>query len=141
MLVPKSGAPEIAGPALEELAREYLLAEAVINRLSHLIIPQVLHALIDADLKIVLDDEATAQNSANVLMKAVGSKIGVHIVARYDESRERWQLRLEKMHHGNLKIGVIDEDLLVSGDYVQLRKTAEILAGLYGCLLYTSRCV
>ena len=139
VLVPKSGAPEIAGPALEELAREYLLAEAVINRLSHLIIPQVLHALIDADLKIVLDDEATAQNSANVLMKAVGSKIGVHIVARYDESRERWQLRLEKMHHGNLKIGVIDEDLLVSGDYVQLRKTAEILAGLYGSGGYVMR--
>jgi DNA gyrase subunit B len=34
--------------------------------------------------------------------------------------------------HGNLKVGVIDEDLLVSGDYAQLRKTAEILAGLFG---------
>ena len=132
VLVPKSGAPEISGAALEELAREYLLAEAVINRLSHLINPQVLHALIDANLDIVLNDEISAQSSAKALMDVIGDKIGVHILARYDEAKERWQLRLEKIHHGNLKVGVIDDDLLVSGDYVQLRKTAEILAGLYG---------
>ena len=131
-LTPRTGAAQISGTALEELAREYLLAESVINRLSHLINPQVLHALIDANLKIELVDEASAHFSANALMDVIGRKIGVHILARYDNAHERWQLRLEKMHHGNLKIGVIDEDLLVSGDYVQLRKTAEILAGLYG---------
>jgi DNA gyrase subunit B len=131
-LTPKSGTAQISGTALEELAREYLLAESVINRLSHLINPQVLHALIDANLKIDLIDESSAHVSANALMEVIGRKIGVHILARYDEVHERWQLRLEKLHHGNLKIGVIDEDLLVSGDYVQLRKTAEILAGLYG---------
>ena len=132
VLVPKAGAAEISGSALGELAREYLLAEAVINRLSHMINPQVLHALIDANLKIDLADESAAQTSADALMKAIGGKIDIHILARYDEARERWQLRLERMHHGNLKIGLIDDDLLVSGDYVQLRKTAEMLAGLYG---------
>lgn len=139
VLVPKAGATEIRGAALEELAREYLLAEAVINRLSHLINPQVLHALIDADLKIVLDDEASAQLSADALMKVIGSKLGVQIRAGYDEVHERWQLRLEKMHHGNLKVGVIDEDLLVSGDYAQLRKTADTLAGLFGTGGFVSR--
>jgi DNA gyrase subunit B len=132
ILTPRTGAPEISGTALEELAREYLLAEAVINRLSHMINPQVLHALIDANLKIDVTDEPAAQASADALMKIIGSKLGVHILARYDEAHERWQLRLEKMHHGNLKVGVIDEDLLVSGDYAQLRKTAETLAGLFG---------
>jgi len=138
VLIPKNGAQEISGTALEELAREYLLAETVINRLSHLINPQVLHALIDANLKIQLDNETSSQFSAKNLMEVIGNQIGVQIVARFDEAKERWQLRLEKMHHGNLKVGVIDEDLLVSGDYVQLRKTAEILAGLYGpggCIL------
>ena len=62
MLTPKTDAPEITGSALEALAREYLLAEAVINRLSHLINPQVLHALIDANLKIELNDEDSAQS-------------------------------------------------------------------------------
>ena len=117
---------------LEQLAREYLLAEAVINRLSHLINPEVLHALIDANLAIDLADEASAMASADALMKAVGSKLDINIVARFDTAQERWQLRLEKILHGNLKLGVIDDDLLVSGDYAQLRKTAEMLAGLFG---------
>jgi DNA gyrase subunit B len=132
VLTPQAGSPEISGSALENLAREYLLAEAVINRLSHLINPEVLHALIDSNLKVELADEASAMASADALMKAVGSKLGINILARYDAVQERWQLRLEKILHGNLKLGVIDEDLLVSGDYAQLRRTAEILAGLFG---------
>ena len=43
------------------------------------------------------------------------------------------------MLHGNLKVSVIDEDLLVSGDYAQLRKTAELLSGLYGSGAYIMR--
>jgi DNA gyrase subunit B len=132
VLTPRAGAAEISGSALAELAREYLLAEAVINRLSHMINPQVLYALIDANLTMDLRSDESARLSANALMDVIGRKIGVHILARYDETQERWQLVLEKMHHGNLKVGVINEDLLVSGDYAQLRKTAELLAGLYG---------
>ncbi|MBP6070636.1 MAG: DNA gyrase subunit B, partial [Candidatus Accumulibacter sp.] len=132
VLTPQAGSPEISGSALENLAREYLLAEAVINRLSHLINPEVLHALIDSNLKVELADETSSMASADALMKAVGNKLGINILARYDAVQERWQLRLEKILHGNLKLGVIDEDLLVSGDYAQLRRTAEILAGLFG---------
>jgi len=139
VLLPKSGAPEISGPALEELAREYLLAEAVINRLSHLIDPMVLHALVDANLTIKLDDEESARTTAATFMKAIAGKVGIHVLARYDATKECWQLRLEKMHHGNMKVGIIDEDLLVSGDYLQLRKTAETLAGLYGTGGYVTR--
>lgn len=132
VLTPSAGAPEISGAGLEELAREYLLAEAVINRLAHLINPEVLHAMIEANLHIVLSDEASAIDSARALMEVVGSKSGISIQARYDVAQERWQLRLEKILHGNLKLGIIDDDLLVSGDYAQLRKTAEMLAGLFG---------
>ncbi len=139
ILVPRSGAAEISGAALEAFAREYLLAEAVINRLAHMIEPQVLHALVDANLSISLEDEAAAQASASALMRAIGGKADITVLARYDDARERWQLRLETMHHGNLKVGVIDDDLLGSGDYVQLRKTAETLAGLYGPGGYVAR--
>ncbi|MBK5914139.1 DNA topoisomerase (ATP-hydrolyzing) subunit B [Rhodocyclus purpureus] len=131
-LTPRSGAEPISGSALETLAREYLLAEAVINRIAHLINPEVLHALVDANLSIDLSSQAAAEASAAALMEAVGKKLAVNIVARFDEAEERWQLRLEKILHGNLKVGVIDDDLLGSGDYAQLRKTAELLAGLFG---------
>ncbi len=136
-VVPKAGAQAIAGAALEEMAREYLLAEAVINRLDHLVNPEVLHAIVDANLKLDLSNEAAAQASAGELSKRVNH--GIQIRARYDEAHERWQLRVEKMHHGNLKVGVIDEDLLISGDWAQLMKTAEMLSGLFGSGGYAQR--
>ena len=139
VLVPKTGAAPISGSALEELAREYLLAESIINRLSHLIEPAVLHALVTANVQIDLGSQEAAQVSADTLMRAIDGKLGINVFARYDEAEERWQLRLEKMHHGNLKVSVIDDDLLVSGDYAQLRKTAEILADLYGTGGYVTR--
>jgi len=129
-VVPRAGAEAITGSALESMAHEYLLAEAIINRLDHLINPEVLHTIVDANLKIDLSDEAAAQQSASELSKRVNH--GIQIRARYDEAHERWQLRVEKMHHGNLKVGVIDEDLLISGDWAQLMKTAELLSGLFG---------
>jgi len=129
-LTPRAGAEAISGVALEELAREYLLAEAIINRLNHLINPEVLHAIVDANAKLDVSDEAAAQASAATLSKLVNN--GIQIRARYDDAHERWQLRIEKMHHGNLKVSVIDDDLLLSGDWAQLMKTADMLSGLFG---------
>jgi len=139
VLFPKVGSDAISGPALEELAREYLLAESIINRLSHLIEPAVLHALVNANVQIDLTGPDVAKASADNLMRAIDGKLGINVFARYDDAEERWQLRLEKMHHGNLKVSVIDDDLLVSGDYAQLRKTAETLSGLYGPGGYVTR--
>ncbi|MDQ5959375.1 MAG: gyrase subunit, partial [Pseudomonadota bacterium] len=129
-LTPKAGAEAITGAALESMAHEYLLAEAIINRLNHLINPEVLHAIVDANAKLDVSSEAAAQASATMLSKLVNH--GIQIRARYNDVHERWQLRIEKMHHGNLKVSVIDDDLLLSGDWVQLMKTADMLSGLFG---------
>jgi DNA gyrase subunit B len=131
-LLPRQGAAEISGSALEELAREYLLAEAVIRRRSHTINPEVLHALLDADIEIDLSSQTSAEACAEALMLAVGDKMGIGVAARFDEVDESWQLRLETMLHGNLKLGVIDENFVGSGDYAQLRKTAVLLSNLFG---------
>ena len=131
-LTPRTGASPFTGSSLELLAREYLLAEAVINRLSHLINPEVLHSIVESNIEIRLSDEVTASDSASRLMRALGSSLSILILPRFDEAKERWQLRIETIHHGNLKVGILDEDLLVSGDYAQLRKTASSLHGLFG---------
>jgi len=130
ILTPKTDAAPISGAALEELARSWLLAEAVIGRLANLINPDVLHALVEHNLSLDLSTEAGAQQSATLVAKYVNH--GTRIVPRFDDIMERWTLRVERMHHGNLKVGLIDEDLLLSGDYLQLRRTAETLAGLFG---------
>ncbi len=138
-LVPRLGASEISGTALEELAREYLLAEAVINRLAHVINPEVLHALVDANLEVDLSSQASAEACAKAFMAAIGDKADITVFARFDEAEECWQLRLEKMHHGNLRVCAIDEDFVASGDYAQLRKTAITLSNLFGPGGYVTR--
>ena len=129
-LTPRAGAEPVTGPALEELARSWLLTEAVIERVSHLVDPVVLKALVQYNLKLDLASEEGARNSADVLSRHLAA--GIRIVPRFDDIQERWTLRVEKIHHGNLKVGLIDEDLLLSGDFLQLRRTAETLADLFG---------
>ena len=127
-LTPKPGAAQLEGEVLGELVRTYLLAEAVIRRLADFIDSEVLHALLSHDIELKLGDEAQARSSADLLGRLVSSTI--RILPRYAEKSESWRLDVEKIHHGNLRVGQIDEEFLVSGDYQQLRKTASVIAGL-----------
>ena len=129
-LTPKADAAPISGAALEELARSWLLSQAVIERLANYINPEVLHAVVEHNLNLDLADQARAEASAAQVAGYL--KPGTTIRASYDDGLERWLLRTERMHHGNMKTGLIDEEFLRSGDYAQLRKTAELLAGLFG---------
>ncbi len=127
-LEPKAGAATIDGSALQELAKSYLTSEAIIRRLSDFIDGEALHALIAHDIALDLSSEAAAQDGASKLGRVLTNKLNVRTV--FNDKTEGWQLRLEKMHHGNLRVSTVDEDFLVSGDYAQLRKTAGLLAGL-----------
>jgi DNA gyrase subunit B len=129
-LTPRPGAPTIDGAALEELAKSYLTSEAIIRRLADFIDAGVLHALIAHDIALDLSNEAAAQAGADQIGRALADQLAVRAV--FNEKTESWQLRCEKMRHGNLRVSTIDEDFLVSGDYAQLRKTAGLLAGLVG---------
>ncbi len=129
-IIPKAGAEPISGDTLKTLAEEFLLADAVIARLSAIIDPEVLRMMVRNNIHLDLKDEAAAQASAEAMTKVVDPAIRIY--HHYDEAREQWLLRIEKMRHGNLKVGLIDPDFLLSGDYSQLRETAETLAGLFG---------
>ena len=71
-LTPKAGAEAITGAALESMAHEYLLAEAIINRLNHLINPEVLHAIVDANVKLDVSTGQRARASAATLSSEAG---------------------------------------------------------------------
>ncbi len=128
-LTPRTGADIISGPTLESLARSWIATEAVIDRLSHLINPSVLLAMVQHNVTVDLSDEEKTRASADALAKYVGD---IKLVPRFDDIQERWTLRIEKIVHGNLKVGLIDEDLLLSGDFIQLRRMADTLAELFG---------
>ncbi len=129
-LSPRQDAAVLEGDALGELVRSYLLSEAVIRRLADFIEPELLHALLAHDIDLDLSDEASARAAAAKLTAQVSNLL--RVVPRYDEKTEHWLLDVEKMRHGNLRVGHIDREFLLSGDYQQVRRTSAIIAGLIG---------
>ncbi|MBS1171755.1 MAG: gyrase subunit, partial [Proteobacteria bacterium] len=128
-LTPREGADPIRGDALDELARAYLLAEAVITRLGDYIDSELLHTVLADNIDLSLADENAARASAERLRARVSPAIAIE--AAFDEKSERWALRIEKLRHGNLRVGRIDEEFLLSGDYQQIHHAAELISGCH----------
>jgi DNA gyrase subunit B len=54
------------------------------------------------------------------------------VAPHFDQKTERYQMRVERTRHGNVRMSTIDTEFLHSGDYAQIRSTAELLRGLVG---------
>jgi len=135
VLYPAADALPIQSDALELLAKQYFIAEAVIDRLSRFTAPEASHALLILPA-LSLDDLIQAQSSGKQLEAACGGSIKV--VVETDEAGEH-RLRLEKLYHGNYSISYMDKDFLNGSDYVQIRQAAEILNGLIKPTAYIAR--
>ncbi|MDR0996727.1 MAG: DNA topoisomerase (ATP-hydrolyzing) subunit B [Zoogloeaceae bacterium] len=132
-LIPKADAQPISGTALAELARSWITSHAIVERLTHYVNPKVMKAVVDFDVDIDLSSEAAAKASAEKINACLADDAeGLQVEALFDATEEAWTLRTERLHHGNLKVGLLDEDFLKSGDYAQLRRTATLLSGLLG---------
>jgi DNA gyrase subunit B len=127
----------LRGEALEQVAKEYLLAEAVIDRVGRHVDPLVLHALFHHP-SIRLDDPGLAAEAAASLAALVGSA-DLTIEARYDEKTESNLLVIRRMQHGNVRTTHLERDFLQSGDYEQLARTGALLKGLIGDGAYARR--
>ena len=124
--------------ALEQVAKEYLLAEAVIERESKLIDEEVLHALLKQPTALDLADEQATQKSAKAVSALlVGQDIRVE--GRFDDKNERYVLAISKTQHGIVHHSAIDVDFVQSGDYAQIKRTAQLLQGLLGEGAYIKR--
>ena len=120
----------IRGEALGLLAKSYLLAEAVIERVSRWIDRDVLQAMLRG-AKVDLTSRESAEKSVEELLARIPEK-GIRISAHLDAKTERHQIRVERVRHGNLRFTNIDHEFVVSGDYTQIRSTAEMLRDLIG---------
>ncbi|ANC44718.1 DNA gyrase subunit B [Pandoraea pnomenusa] len=136
-LTPSTGAAPISGDALGELTRSYQLADSVIERLSRLYEASVLTAVTEG-VEINLDNEEAAKQSALALEAALSDdplapEITITAVMEDVENADPVAvLRVERRHHGNVKLSMITQDFLQSADYAQLQKTAETFKGLIG---------
>jgi DNA gyrase subunit B len=136
-LVPAKGAVAIAGDALGELARKYLVADAVIDRLSKIIDADALRAVVDG-VVINLSNEADAVATAERLQQAmkrfapIGATEFAGVKARFHEKQEEWQLLIERPHHGNIRASVIEAEFVISADYIALVDCSQTIGGLIG---------
>lgn len=125
----------IQGEALGEIAKQYFLAEAVIDRLSRFIAPEASHALLSLPA-LSLEDMQQAQQSAKLLEEACDGVIRAQVE---DDENGELRLRLEKTFHGNYSVSYLDRDFLQSGDYGQICQTARALSGLITPTTYAMR--
>ncbi|MFO1364846.1 MAG: toprim domain-containing protein, partial [Steroidobacteraceae bacterium] len=127
-LVPGAGQAPLASETFASIAREYLLADAVVDRLSRVVDAAVLRAMLGG-ARVDLATELGAERSARALAEAVGDP-EVSIEARYDAAREARRLVIVRRHHGTPHTTVLDADLLESGDGAQIAAAAALLQGL-----------
>ncbi|TFW23392.1 DNA topoisomerase (ATP-hydrolyzing) subunit B [Massilia arenosa] len=129
-LVPREGADPIIGEALAELVRQYNYANAVMMRLGRVIDRQALTA-ITTGVQLDLSSLDAAQASA-VAMKAAINDRSVNVTVQQDELSDKCSLRIERLHHGNVKVSSIDADFVAGADYGVLANAAATFKGLIG---------
>jgi DNA gyrase subunit B len=125
---PGDSRPHINGFTLEELARQYVLARNVMERLSNWMDVEALRTIADG-LTLNLDDASQAEASAVAL---AGALHDARVIAQFDERTDKHILRIERQHHGNTKASVITQDFVHGADYEALSRAGTTFKGLLG---------
>jgi DNA gyrase subunit B len=120
----------IQGEALGELARTYNMANAIMTRLTRVIDRAALTAIMTG-VTLDLGTIETAQKSAEALMANIDDS-AVKVVVTTDEMTDKHTLRIERLHHGNVKVSSIDADFVQGADYKVLADAAATFTGLIG---------
>ncbi|PPE68846.1 DNA topoisomerase (ATP-hydrolyzing) subunit B [Caldimonas thermodepolymerans] len=118
----------LKGEAFEQLARQYVLAENVIGRLSNWMDAEALRALANG-VEINMDTKEQAEASAAALQAALH---GAKVEATYDERTDKHALRISRRHHGNVKTSVISAEFVHGADYDVLSSAGRTFKGLLG---------
>lgn len=122
------GAAVLQGDALEALARQYVLANNVVERLSNWMDVDALRAMANG-LELNLDTLEAAETSAAALRQAVR---GAEVVAEFDAKMDKHHLRISRIHHGNVRSSLITADFLHGADYEALATAGKTFKGLVG---------
>jgi DNA gyrase subunit B len=116
------------GATLEDLARKYLLANSVIDRLQNWMDLDALRAMANG-LTLDLDNAAQAEASAVALQAALKD---AQVEAQFDARTDKHLLRISRRHHGNIKASVITADFVHGADYAALKEAGQTFKDLLG---------
>lgn len=129
------GAAVLQGEALETLARQYVLANNVVERLSNWMDVEALRAMANG-LDLNLDTLEAAEASALALKGALHA---ADVVAEFDARTDKHHLRISRIQHGNVKSSVITADFLHGADYEALATAGKTFKGLVSSEATVSR--
>ncbi len=118
----------LQGDALEALARRYVLANNVVERLSNWMDVEALRAMANG-LEINLDTLEAAEASA---LDLKGALHDAQVSAEFDARMDKHILRISRIHHGNVKSSVISADFVHGADYEALSTAGKTFKGLVG---------
>ncbi|MFM8898432.1 MAG: DNA topoisomerase (ATP-hydrolyzing) subunit B [Burkholderiales bacterium] len=120
------GAALLQGETLETLARQYVLANNVVERLSSWMDIEALRAIANGQT-LDLDSLEAAERSARELATNVHD---AQVTAEFDARTDKHILRISRMHHGNVKSSVISADFVHGADYEALSLAGKTFKGL-----------
>jgi DNA gyrase subunit B len=108
------------------LARQYVLAQNVIERLANWMDVEALKAMADG-LALDLDSASNAGASAAALQAALHD---AEVTSEYDARTDKHLLRISRRHHGNFKSSVVTADFVHGADYGALSRAGLTFKGL-----------
>ena len=129
-LLTKTGGEKLKDDALNNVAKQMVLTEAVIRRIARLYDESVLRAIQDVGI-VDLSTEASTNGVAEKLRPILGA-IGSEVIVAYNEEETAYRLEINKFVHGNLQSCIIDTEFVGSGDYRQINNMYKMLEGLLG---------
>jgi len=123
--IPKKGAVPLSKEVLGDIAHQYLVARAVIERESHAIDPMVLKAM----LRTTPLSLATHDMAENALRKLEASLLSdeIELVLVPDEKNNLERIKVTRKLHGNTVVTYIAPHFFDSQDYAILSKTTHLL--------------
>ena len=133
-IIPSEGAAPLEGDTLANLARQYVLADNIIRRLSRYVDEASLSAIAEG-VVINLDTEESALASAQALEAALhnpAEPTNVKVVVEANEAGDSWRIVVQRLHHGNVRVSVFDRAFVRGADYAVLAKAGATFSGLLG---------
>jgi len=133
----KIGDSTLSGESLGNLAREMILNDAVIRRLSYRYESSILKAIYVCG-EINLDSEDAALSYVEKL-KTSSSIENINFDVKKNPNSEKFMIEINQFRHGNLITSILDEEFLLSGDYKQIIKTSTLTKDLIQEIAVISR--
>lgn len=116
----------LKGDTLDALARKYVAAQSVIERLSNWMDIEALHVLANG-LALKLDVREDAEASAAALKAALHN---AEVTVETDPRTDKLFLKIARIHHGNVRASIISADFVHGADYEVLADAGLSFQGL-----------